>query len=109
MISCDDDSLLHARALRVCPHPVEMIRMRRTVGQPGHVTEGAGQRDLKFLPSVRRVFVHLSCVGTVEVVFYSTHVGFVTCFLDLLTSNVWLKKRNICARTKQLLNSSCGG
>ena len=29
---CDDDSLLHARALRVWPHPVAMIRMRRTVG-----------------------------------------------------------------------------
>ena len=72
-------------------HTVAMIRMRRTVGQRGHATEGAGQGDRKSLPSVRSVFVHLSDVGTVEVVVYSTLVGVVTCF------RTWLKKRNICA------------
>ena len=63
---CPFAGRLVSRALRVCPHPVAMIRMRRTVGQPGHDTEGAGQSDRKSLPSVRSVFVYLSCVSAVE-------------------------------------------
>ena len=43
-------------------------------------TQGAGQSDRKSLPSVRCVFVHLSDVGTVEVVVHSTLVGILTCF-----------------------------
>ena len=109
--SCDDDRLLHARALRVCPHPVAMIRMRRTVGQPGHATEGAGQSDRESLSSVLSVFVNLSCAGAVEVVVFSfsTHVGTVTSFPHLLMLNVWLKKKHLrvahwdCSETQDLL------
>ena len=88
MNSCDDDSVLHARALRVCPHLVARIRIRRTVGQPGHATEDAGRSDRNSLPSVRSVFVNVSCVGAVEVVVFSTHVGIVRCFPHLLTLHV---------------------
>ena len=73
-----------------------MVRLRRTVGQLGHAADGPGQSVCKSFLSVLSAFVNLSCVGAAEVVVFSTHVGFVTCFPHLLTLNVWLK--NICAR-----------
>ena len=81
-----------------CAHTtVAMIRMRPTVGQPGHATDGAGQSDRESLCSVLSVFVTLSRVGAMEVVVFSTHDGRVTSFPHQLMLKVWLKKRNICA------------